>query len=142
MKISEVMTRSVKSVTPDQSVRQAAELMRATHAGSIPVCDGDRVVGIVTDRDIAIRGVAEGLGAETPVRKLMSERIVCVHESDHVEDVAQLMYDEQIRRVPVLDEQERLCGIVSLGDLSHETGDEPAHTVFDGVTEPGGKHEG
>jgi CBS domain-containing protein len=141
MKISEVMTRSVKTVRPDESVRQAAEIMRRTHAGSIPVCDGDRVIGMVTDRDIIIRGIAEGLGAETPVSKLMTSDIICVHEDDNVEDVAQRMYDEQIRRLPVLDQGEHLCGIVSLGDLSRETGGEPAYTALEGVTEPGGKHE-
>ena len=141
MKISDVMTPNIETVTPDQTARDAARFMLRAEAGSIPVCDGDRVVGMITDRDIAVRGVAEGRGPETPVRELMSDGIICAHENDDVSEVAQRMSDEQVRRLPVLDSNERLVGIVSLGDLARDTGGEAAHDALEGVSQPGGAHE-
>ena len=81
--------------------------MLSADTGSIPVCDGDKVIGMITDRDIAVRGVAEGRGPDTPVRDLMSDDIVCAREDDDVDDVAQRMSDEQVRRLPVLDADEQ-----------------------------------
>ena len=141
MKISEVMTPNVETVGPDQTAREAASFMLRAEAGSIPVCEGDRVIGMITDRDIAVRGVAEGRGPDTLVRELMSDGIICVHEDDEVGDVAQRMSDEQIRRLPVLDSDEKLVGIVSLGDLARETESETAHQALEGVSQPGGDHQ-
>ena len=141
MRISEVMTREVKTVTPDQTAREAASFMLNEDAGSIPVMEGDRLIGMITDRDIAIRGVAEGRGPDTSVRELMSSGLVCAREDDDVEEVAIKMSDAQVRRMPVVDDQERLCGIVSLGDLTRETPGETAHEVLEGVSEPGGQHQ-
>lgn len=141
MKISEVMTPNVETVGPDQTAREAAGFMLRAEAGSIPVCEGDKVIGIITDRDIAVRGVAEGRGPETPVRELMSDGIICAHEDDDVDEVARRMSDEQVRRLPVLDADERLVGIVSLGDLARETVGETAHEAFEAVSQPGGQHE-
>lgn len=141
MKISDVMTPNIETVTPDQTARDAARFMLRAEAGSIPVCDGDRVIGMITDRDITVRGVAEGRGPETPVRDLMSDGIICAHENDDVQEVARRMSDEQVRRLPVLDSNERLVGIVSLGDLARDTGGEAAHEALEGVTQPGGPHE-
>ena len=140
MKISEVMTRSVETVRPDQSAQEAASFMLRAEAGSIPVCEEDRVIGMITDRDIAVRGVAEGRGPDCTVRELMSDRIICAREDDSVEDVAQRMSEAQVRRLPVVDEQERLVGIVSLGDLSRETTGESAHQALEGVSAVGGDH--
>jgi CBS domain-containing protein len=141
MKVSEVMTSDVQTVSADQTVREAAGFMLRAEAGSIPVCEGDRVIGIITDRDIAVRGVAEGRGPDTPVRELMSDGIICAHEDDDVADVARRMSEEQIRRLPILDHNKRLVGIVSLGDLARESGGEEAHEAFEGVSQPGGSHE-
>ena len=141
MKISDVMTPNIETVTPDQTARDAARFMLRAEAGSIPVCEGDRVIGMITDRDIAVRGVAEGRGPETPVRDLMSDGIICAHENDDVEEVAQRISDEQVRRLPVLDSNERLVGIVSRGDLARDTGGEAAHEALEGVSQPGGAHE-
>jgi CBS domain-containing protein len=141
MRISEVMTRDVKTVTPDQTAREAAAFMLSEDAGSIPVMQDDRLIGMITDRDIAIRGVAEGRGPETSVRELMSSGLICAREDDDVEEVAVKMSDAQVRRMPVVDDQERLCGIVSLGDLTRETDGETAHEVLEGVSEPGGQHQ-
>lgn len=140
MKISEVMTTNVATVTPDQSAREAAAFMLSAEAGSIPVLDGDRLVGMITDRDIAVRGVAQGHGPETPVRELMSEGLICVRDDEEVSDVASRMANAQVRRLPVVDSDDRLCGIVSLGDLSRETKENLAAEALEGVSQPGGDH--
>ena len=141
MKISEVMTSGVETVSADQTAREAASFMLRADAGSIPVCEGDKVIGMITDRDIAVRGVAEGRGPDTPVRDLMSDGIICAHEDDNVDEVAKRMSDEQIRRLPVLDSDQRLVGIVSLGDLARGTPGETAHEALEGVSAQGGQHQ-
>jgi CBS domain-containing protein len=141
MKVSEVMTREVKTVTPDQPAQDAASFMLQANACSIPVIDGERLIGMITDRDIAVRGVAKGYGPDTPVRELMSNDIVCAQEDDNVEDVATKMSEAQVRRLPVIDQDQRLCGIVSLGDLARETNSESAHEALEGVSQPGGQHQ-
>ena len=141
MKISELMTPNVETVSPDQTAREAAGFMLRAEAGSIPVCEGDKVIGMITDRDIAVRGVAEGRGPDTLVRDLMSDGIICAHEDDNVDEVARRMSDEQVRRLPVLDSNDRLVGIVSLGDLARETGGEQGHEALEGVSQPGGVHQ-
>jgi CBS domain-containing protein len=141
MKVSEVMTRDVQTVRPDQPVQDAASFMLSANAGSIPVTDGDRLIGMITDRDIAVRGVAKGYGPDTPVRELMTEEIICARDDDDVEDIASRMSEAQVRRLPVIDRDERLCGIVSLGDLSRETDNDTASEALEGVSEPGGRHQ-
>ena len=140
MKVSEVMTTEVATVRPDQTAREAAAFMLNADAGSIPVTDGDKLVGMITDRDIAVRGIAKGHGPDTPVRDLMSEGLICAHQDDNVEDVAKKMGEAQVRRLPVIGNDNKLCGIVSLGDLSRETPGETAHEALEGVTQPGGEH--
>ena len=140
MKVSEVMTRDVQTVRPDQPVQQAASFMLSADAGSIPVTDGERLIGMITDRDIAVRGIAKGYGPDTPVRELMTDDVICARDSDDIEDVASKMSEAQVRRLPVIDENERLCGIVSLGDLSREADDDCASEALEGVSEPGGSH--
>ena len=141
MKVSEVMTRDVQTVRPDQRVQDAASFMLSADAGSIPVIDGDRLIGMITDRDIAVRGIAKGYGPDTPVRQLMTDDIVCARADDDVDDVASKMSEAQVRRLPVIDEHERLCGIVSLGDLSRDADEDAAAEALEGVSEPGGKHQ-
>lgn len=141
MKVSEVMTRDVQTVRPDQTAREAANFMLNADAGSIPVTEGDRLIGMITDRDIAVRGIAKGNGPDTPVRDLMSNDIVCARDNDDIEEVATKMSQAQVRRLPVIDEQERLCGIVSIGDLSRETDDQTASQALEGVSQPGGQHQ-
>ena len=140
MKVSEVMTRDVQTVRPDQPVQEAASFMLSADAGSIPVTEGDRLIGMITDRDIAVRGIAKGYGPDTPVRELMSSDIVCARVDDDVEEVAVRMGEAQVRRLPVLDREERLCGIVSLGDLAREADEECAEEALEGVSAPGGQH--
>jgi CBS domain-containing protein len=141
MKVSEVMTRDVQTVRPDQPVQEAANFMLSADAGSIPVTEGDRLIGMITDRDIAVRGIAKGYGPDTPVRELMTDDLVIARIDDDVEDVASRMSQAQVRRLPVIDQDERLCGIVSLGDLSRETDDDCAVEALEGVSQPGGQHQ-
>jgi CBS domain-containing protein len=140
MKVSEVMTRSVATVSPEQTAREAASFMLSNDAGSIPVTDGDRLVGMITDRDIAVRGVANGRGPDTSVRELMSDNVICARVGDNVDDVATQMSEAQVRRLPVVDENDRLCGIVSLGDLSREAPGQEATEALEGVSTPGDQH--
>ena len=141
MKVSDVMTRHVQTIRPDQTAREAASFMLQADAGSIPVTEGERLIGMITDRDIAVRGVAEGHGPDTPVRDLMTNDIVCARMDDDTEDAATRMSEAQVRRLPVIDDQERLCGIVSLGDLIQEGEDDAAEQALQGVTQPGGQHQ-
>jgi CBS domain-containing protein len=141
MKVSEVMSRDVQTVRPDQTARDAANFMLQADAGAIPVAEGDRLIGMITDRDIAVRGVAEGYGPDTPVRDLMTSDIVSARESDDVEDAAVRMSEAQVRRLIVIDDQQKLCGIVSLGDLSRGSDTDCAAEALEGVSQPGGQHQ-
>ena len=141
MKISEVMTRDVTTVRADQTAQEAADFMAQGDAGSIPVTDGDKLIGMITDRDIAVRGVAKGHGPDTLVRDLMTSGLICAREDDNVDEVATKMSEAQVRRLPVIDGLENLVGIVSLGDLSRETDGEAAHEALEGVSAEGGQHQ-
>jgi CBS domain-containing protein len=138
MKLHEVMTPNVEVIHPNASVQEAAELMRSLDVGSLPVCDGRKIQGMITDRDIAIRAVADGREArQTPVREIMTPELVYCTEDEDVTAAAQLMHDHQIRRLPIINEQKELVGIVSLGDLAVETRDEKmAGQVLEGISEP------
>ncbi len=140
MKVSDVMTRDVKTVRPDQTAREAASFMVSEDAGSMPVSDGDQLIGMITDRDIAVRGIARGYGPDTPIRELMTDDVVCAREDEDVEEVAAKMSSAQVRRMPVVDSNHRLCGIVSLGDLAREADDQSAEQALEGVSAPGSQH--
>ena len=141
MKVSECMTRDVKFVSPDQPIAEAARLMLEADTGALPVGSEERVSGMITDRDIAVRAVAERRGPDTPVREVMSENPVFARQDQDVEEVAMIMSDHQIRRLPVVDDNERLVGFISLADLalSGDT-DEEAADALSGISEPGGQH--
>ncbi|MEO8548168.1 MAG: CBS domain-containing protein [Sphingomicrobium sp.] len=141
MKISEVMTRDVQTIGPDQTAREAAAFMLNADAGSIPVTEGDRLIGMITDRDIAVRGIANGHGPDTPVRDLMTSGVVSVNIEDDIGAVVSKMTEAQVRRLPVIDEQQKLCGIVSLGDLSRESEGNTAQEALEGVSAPGSQHQ-
>lgn len=141
MKIAECMTAEVEIVGPDQPIREAAQFMLRADAGAMPVGEGARLVGMVTDRDIAVRGVAAGRGPDTPVRDVMTDEVIYCFDDDEVEAVALKMSDRQVRRMPVLSrEDETLVGIVSLGDISRSEQSEAASVALDGITDPGGEH--
>jgi len=138
MQISEVMTRGAECIRPDATLQAAAERMKDLDVGALPVCDHDRLVGVLTDRDISVRAVAEGDSPWTArVSEVMTPGIIYCFEDQDVSEAAQLMKDKQVRRLPVLNRAKRLVGIVSLGDLAVETGNE--HLVGDaleGISEP------
>jgi CBS domain-containing protein len=140
MKVSECMTRDVQVAQADQPIRKAAQFMLKADAGSIPVCEGDRLVGIITDRDLAVRALAEGLGPETPLRDIMTERVVCCFEDEAVELAAQKMNESKVRRVPIVSRSgEKLVGIVSLGDIT-QSDPKLAEFALEGVTETSSLH--
>lgn len=118
--ISEVMTRDVTTVAPDTSLQEAAQLMRDLDIGALPVCDGKQLMGMLTDRDIAIRAVADGLSpADCLVSDIMSKDVTWCFEDQAVGEVLQQMGDQQVRRIPVISRQNmELTGVVSLGDLA------------------------
>jgi CBS domain-containing protein len=117
--VAEVMTRDVRTMTPNDSVVDAARCMDELNVGVIPVCDGDRLVGVVTDRDIVVRGVAQqGEVGRMMLADVMSAHVRCAREDDDIEKALSEMADAQVRRLPVVDGEQRLVGIVSLGDIA------------------------
>ena len=117
--VSELMTRNVAVVGPEDSLQRAAQLMDELNVGSLPVCEGDRLLGMITDRDITVRATSAGLSpADTRVGDVMSEQIRTATPNESAESLMKQMADVKIRRMPVLDDQHRLIGIVSLGDLA------------------------
>lgn len=138
MQVFEAMTPDVVRVTPDVSLMEAARTMKDLDIGPLPVCEGDRLLGMVTDRDITVRATAEGRDPrETPVSDIMTMDVVCCHEADDIRAAAKLMQDAQLRRLLVVNDDGRLVGIVSLGDLVLQTGDEKlAGRTLEKVSEP------
>jgi len=141
MRVSEVMTRGAECISPDASLQEAAGRMNALNVGSLPVCDNDRLAGMITDRDVTVRATAGACDpCSTRVRDVMTTGIVYCFEDQDVSEAGRLMEENQIRRLAVLNRDKRLVGIVSLGDLAVKTGDkglsgktleqvsEPAHT--------------
>jgi CBS domain-containing protein len=123
MRVNECMSRDVQVATPDETLLEAARTMADIDAGFLPVGDGDKLVGIITDRDMAVRAIAQGLGPEARVRQIMSEEVLYCFEDQDGEEVLDNMADMQIRRLPVVDRDKRLVGVVSITDLA-EGGDE------------------
>ena len=140
MRISEAMTRDVRVATPGQSIRDVANIMAEIDAGAMPVGDNDRLIGMITDRDIAIRAVAQGKGPDTPVREVMStDKVLYCYEDEELDQVAQNMGEVRVRRLPVLSREKRLVGIISLADLAQKER-KAAGKAVSGVSQPGGQH--
>jgi CBS domain-containing protein len=140
MRVSEVMTRDVQVAAPDQSIRDAACAMADIDAGALPVGENDRLVGMITDRDIAIRAVAQGLPPDTRIRDVMSKEMLYCFEDQDLDDVARNMSDVKVRRLPVLNRDKRLVGIVSLGDLAQNDDAKTTGRTVAGISKPGGAH--
>jgi len=141
MKVSEVMTRGVECVKPEASLEEAAAKMKSLDVGALPICDNDRLAGMITDRDITVRATAEG---ESPkvihVRDIMTPGIVWCFEDEDVQEASRKMKEHQVRRLPVLNRDKRLVGMVSLGDLAVETGnDRLAGDTLQAVSEGGAR---
>ena len=124
LRCSEIMTRNVKTAAAGSSLGDVAAIMRDGDMGAVPVVDGGKLVGIVTDRDIVIRGVAEGAGPETPVSNVMTRDLFTVRPDNFVFEAIRLMGDKQVRRLPVIDSNGELKGIIAMADVALETEDE------------------
>jgi len=140
MQVKDVMTHGVECVSPDSTLQEAARKMKDLDVGPLPICDNDRLAGMITDRDITIRAVAEGKDPRnTRVREVMTEGINYCFEDDDVAYAADQMKEKQIRRLVVLNREKRMVGIVSLGDLAIETGDEHlTGKTLERVSQPAG----
>jgi CBS domain-containing protein len=139
MKIAKVMSRDVELIKPETTLREAAAVMIRIDAGALPVTDGKKVVGMITDRDIAVRGIAQGKGPDDPVRDAMSQEVKYCFEDEDAAHVAENMAELQVRRLPVMDREKRLVGIVSLADLTKSS--LPTTTkALHGISQPGGQH--
>jgi CBS domain-containing protein len=134
------MTTDVKIANPNQPIRDAARMMAQLDAGILPVGDNDRLVGMITDRDIAVRAVGAGKGPDTPIREIMSKEVKYCFEDDDLDEVAQNMADIKVRRLPVLDRDKRLVGILSLADIALTDGAGSVGSALCGISEPGGEH--
>lgn len=122
MLVREIMSKNVKSISPDQTLIEVAKQMRDGDFGVMPVCEGDKLVGMVTDRDIVVRAAADGADlSQTKVRDAMTDEVLTCMEDDDVDSVAQLMSDRQVRRIAVLGKNKRLLGILSIGDLAEKS---------------------
>lgn len=135
MKIREIMTRNVQIVEPEKSIRDVAQLMEQIDSGALLVHEGDRLVGMITDRDIAIRAIAKGLGGDTPVRRVMTPNVRYCFDDEDVQHVASNMADIHLRRLPVMNRAKRLVGMVSLGNLASCNDPQLSNTVLHGVAQ-------
>jgi CBS domain-containing protein len=140
MRVNEAMSRDVCVANPNQSMCEAACSMAELDAGAIPVGENDRLVGMITDRDIAVRAVAAGKGPDTLVRDVMTRDIRYCFEDEGLDHVAKNMAEQRVRRLPVLNREMRLVGILSLGDIALKQGKKAAGEAVSGVSQPGGPH--
>jgi CBS domain-containing protein len=135
MQVSEVMTAQVSTATPRTTIRDVARTMAQVESGAVPVVDDGKVVGLVTDRDIVLRVVAEGKGLETPVSEVMTEQVETCREDDNIADATGKMGSKQIRRLVVLNESGKLAGILSLGDVAIDYGAKAVGKTLSDISE-------
>ena len=141
MKVKDIMSREVHVARPDETLRDVAQKMADYDIGSLPVCDGQKIQGMITDRDIAIRAVAQGKSPDTTkVREVMSEDVKYCFDDQDIADVAQNMGDIQVHRLPVVNHDKRLVGIISLADIANTAGPELAGDAVQGISEPTPQH--
>jgi CBS domain-containing protein len=139
MKVSETMSTNVRVAKPDQTIREAAQTMMELDAGVLPVGENDRLVGMITDRDIAVRGVAKGKGPDATVRDVMTSDVDYCFEDQDIDEVSRNMADIKVRRLPVLNRNKRLVGIITLGDIA-KAGGQQADEALSEISKPGGQH--
>lgn len=140
MKVSQLMTRDVEIASPNETLQHAAKIMASLDAGIVPVGKNDRLVGMITDRDIAIRGIAEGKGPDAKVGEVMTRDVKYCFEDDDVDEVTRNMGDIQVRRLPVMNHEKRLVGILSLGDIAFERSGKGTGQALSRISQPGGQH--
>ena len=137
MKVADIMTRDVTVARPTDSIQDVARRMADIDIGSLPVCDGERIQGMITDRDIAIRAVAEGRSFDTLVTEVMSNDVEYCFDTDDADEAADKMASSQIRRLPVVDSDKRLVGIVALADVALHLKDKPTGKTLEDISQPG-----
>lgn len=136
MQVHEIMSAGARVIDPNTNIAEAARTMRADNIGALPVGENDRLIGMVTDRDIAMRAVAEERPSKnTAVRAVMSERVYYCFEDDDIEQAARTMAEHQVHRLPVLNREKRLVGMLALADLARSDGD-AMKTALVGISEP------
>ena len=136
MRIGEIMSRDVEVARPQDSIQDVARRMKEIDAGAIPVCDGERLKGMVTDRDIVLRVVSEGRSFDTSAADVMTAEVEYCYEDDDIAEAADKMAELQVRRLPVLDRNQRLVGIVSLGDIAQQGKDKTTGQALEEISEP------
>ena len=136
MKISDIMTRNVEVARPEDSIQTVAQRMADLDVGSLPVCDGDTILGMVTDRDITIRATAKGLGCDVGVTQVMTPDIEYAFEDDDLQEVAGKMASKQIRRLPVVDRDKKLVGILAIADIAREDKDKRVGETVEKISQP------
>lgn len=140
MKVREAMTSDVSLTSPTQSIREAARLMAEQDIGALPVGENDRLIGMVTDRDIAVRAVAKGLGPDTKIRDVMSQEVMYCFDDEDLEDAALNMGGVKVRRLPVLNRDKRLVGIIAISDLARREDAKTMGQAVADISAPGGVH--
>ena len=138
--IREIMSPDVRMVRPEQTIREAAQLMAEMDIGALPVANDERLLGMVTDRDIVVRGLARGLTPDSPVSDVMSAEVKYCFDDDDLAKIVENMSEIQVRRLPVVDRNKRLVGIVALADIATKTNSQEAAVALSGISEPGGTH--
>jgi CBS domain-containing protein len=137
MQLREIMTHDVHCIPPETSLRHAAQKMKSWDVGALPICQNDKLVGVITDRDIAIRAVAEGQNPDSNVGDTMTPGLIYCYDDENIEQAAKLMEQKQIRRLPIVNRSKRLVGIVSLGDLATRLRDATlTNAVLEQVSQP------
>jgi len=140
MNVSDCMTRNVRIASPEQTIRDVARAMKEIDAGLLPVGENDLLVGMITDRDIAVRAIAEGKGPDTQVREVMTEDVCYCFADEDLDAVASRMGDFQVRRLPVVDRDKRLVGIISVADIAQIGEAETSGVALTGISTRGGSH--
>ncbi len=136
MKVRDAMTPDVQLCTPNDTLKDAAEAMMALNVGLLPVTDNDRLVGMITDRDIAVRGVARGRGPETPVADVMTQEVKYCFEDQDINEVTRNMGEIQVRRLPVVNREKQLVGIIALGDIARSRSGDGTADALHQISQP------
>ena len=140
MQVAQAMSNKVKIANPSQSIRDAARMMEQMDCGCLPVGENDRLVGMITDRDIALRAVAAGKSSKTAIREIMTSDVKYCFEDQDLDEVTQNMAAIKVRRLPVLNHDKRLVGILSLGDIALTEAADSTASALSAISEPGGEH--
>lgn len=140
MEVNDIMSRNPKTAHLDDSIREVAKIMASEDIGFLPVRDGERLVGTITDRDIVVRALANGGGAETKIAEVMTRDVKYCFDDEDVDHVIQNMGNIQVRRLPVVDREKKLVGVVSIGDTATKADAEQTGVALSGIAEPGGQH--